>query len=97
LVVDGVESNQVVDQLRAWGSIVRETYDRENKAEQVKYAADGNAAVTYMITELSSIKSELSSMRSENRLLKSLLISQVSSICIDYFCTNKRLQKSYFV
>lgn len=80
LLVDGVESNNVTDLLLVWGNVVRQTYEGENHAEQVKAAADGNAATTYMLTELNSLKSDMRSLLGENKLLKSLMISQVSSI-----------------
>ncbi len=62
----------------AWGDEVRLAFKEENMVEQVKAAASGNSAVAFLLTEVSSLSGNMKLLVDENKMMKALIISQVS-------------------
>jgi hypothetical protein len=65
-------------QLLAWGDKVRLKFNEDNMVEQVKAAASGNSAVTFLLNEVSSLSGNMKLLVDENKMMRTLIISQVS-------------------
>lgn len=69
-----------------WGCVVRETYNYENRMEEIKVATDSGSIVSFLLTKVSDLEATNKVLVENGKVLNSVIMAQDTKIdmILDY-------------